>query len=225
MDNINPIRSFFAVTLILSTSVACTSQIPQNSTTNPSPGTTPTRSPIQTPQTQPDTKTDTLSVEGEKREITLKLYDQTGLPFTTYIPADNFVDEIVASGEGTSVWFYFKKLDGNPNKEVYVQFFFPSQPTTPENLKKQLLGNNGLFSSNQWQQVNQEQENLYPWAREKIVFQKRQDNRNTIAAVFIGEHNGTAFWVAEHYPGEYGDGFAPLADKILTNLQLRSPKI
>jgi hypothetical protein len=40
--------------------------------------------------------------------------------------------------------------------------------------------------------------------------------------VFIGEYNGKAFWAVQHYPVEFGDGFEPLAGKILSNLQLRS---
>ncbi|WP_026732471.1 hypothetical protein [Fischerella sp. PCC 9605] len=212
-----------AIALIFGTSVACTDQLSGGQANSNPPTTSPTSTP--TPQPRPLTIADTISVEGEKQKITLNLYDQKGLPFTTYVPANRFIDQTVSSGEGTAVWFYALQPDSTPNKDVYVQFFFPSEVLTLEEAKEKLLESNGLFATNQWQVINrsQVQEDLYPWAKEKIIFQQKgEGDRSIVGVVFIGEYNGKAFWAVQHYPVEFGDGFEPLAGKILSNLQLRS---
>ncbi len=213
----NRIFYVLAIALLFSTSVACTNQVSGDQTNNIPTPTSPT------PQPRPSTITDTISVEGEKQQITLNLYNKPGLPFTTYIPANSFVDETVSSGEGTAVWFYALQPDGKVNKNVYVQFFFPAEEAlTLEGTRDRLLGENGLFTINKWQVINRSQakEDSYPWAREKIVF-RQQGNRNIVGTVFIGESDGKAFWAVLHYPAEFGDGFEPLADKILGNLEMK----
>ncbi|MDM9380450.1 hypothetical protein QUB80_07005 [Chlorogloeopsis sp. ULAP01] len=199
-----------AIALIFSN--GCTVQV------NPNP--TPT-STLPIVQPRANTITDTINVEGEKQKITLNLYKRAGLPFTTYVPANRFVDQTVSSGEGTAVWFYWLQPDCKPNKNVYVQFFFPGEKLTLQQTTERLLGNNGLFAINKWQVTNrsQAQEDLYPWATEKIVF-RQQGDRNIVGSVFVGEYNGRAFWAVQHYPAEFGDGFEPLARKIFSYLQL-----
>jgi len=42
-----------------------------------------------------------------------------------------------------------------------------------------------------------------------------------MGTVYIGESQGKAFRVTEHFPADFGDGFAPRASLILKHLQLR----
>ncbi|MBD2434131.1 hypothetical protein H6G66_24260 [Fischerella sp. FACHB-380] len=205
-----------AIALIFGTSIACTEQVSSNQVNNNLPNTAVTF------QSRPSTITDTISVEGEKQKITLNLYNKPGLNFTTYIPANRFVDQTVSSGEGTAVWFYALQPNGKINKNVYVQLFFPGEKLTWKEAKQRLVAPKSLFAINKWRVVNSSQakEDLYPWAKEKIVF-RQQGNSNIVGVLFIGEYNGQAFWAVQHYPAEFGDGFEPLASKIFKYLQLR----
>ncbi len=176
---------------------------------------------IETTQSQRhSTKTDTISVEGEKTEVTLKRYDQASHVFTTYFPENDFVAESSGSGEGTGTRFYFN-AGGQQNKDVYVALFFPAQATSLEQIKQLVTQEPGLLESNQWKVVNQTEEVPYAWAKERIVFEEqRPSSQNIQGEVYIGESNGKAFYVITHYPAEYAEGFGPRADLLLKNLQL-----
>lgn len=169
---------------------------------------------------RPSTKTDTISIEGEKSEVTLKLYDELSQIFTTYFPKDDFVAESVSSGEGTGSTFYFN-IDGNKNSDVYVSVFFPNGVNSAEQLERLLTAKGGLVQTNQWQMENRTKDVPYSWAKEKILYKQPGNEQNILAALYIGEANGKVFYVITHYPAEYGDGFAPRADFILKNLDVK----
>lgn len=166
------------------------------------------------------TKTDTMSVEGEKTEITLKLYDEAGQVFTTYYPENDFVTESVSSGEGTTTRFYYN-VTGEKNQDVYVSVSFPTEANSPEQLERLLTAKGGIIQKNQWQMESRTKDIPYSWAKEKILYTQPESSQNILAAVYIGEANGKAFYVITHYPAEYGDGFAPRADFILKNLDVK----
>lgn len=169
---------------------------------------------------KPSTKTDTISIEGEKSEVTLKLYDELSQIFTTYFPKDDFVAESVSSGEGTGSLFYFN-IDGNKNSDAYVSVFFPNEVNNAEQLERLLTAKGGLVQTNQWQMENRTKDIPYSWAKEKIIYKQPGSEQNILAALYIGEANGKVFYVITHYPAEYGDGFAPRADFILKNLDVK----
>ena len=168
---------------------------------------------------QPSRKIDTMSVEGEKTEVTLKRYDQGSDVFTTYFPEKDFVAESRDFGEGTGAWFIYN-VGERQNKNVFVAMFFPAKATTLEQLK-QVAQERRLLEANQWELVTRTKEVPYSWAKEKIVYKKRGSSQNLGGEVYVGEANGKAFYVITHYPAEYGDGFAPRADLILKNLQVK----
>jgi hypothetical protein len=233
------ILSLLAATLVLGTAAACASgsnnaantvagsDSLQNSSASPStPQATETKTNqlaqstgTTTESQRPSTKTDTISVEGEKTEVTLKLYDQASEAFTTYYPENDFVAESGGSGEGTGARFYFN-AGGTKNENVYVAMFFPNQANNLEQIQKLVTGKGGLVQSNQWQVVSRTKDVPYAWAKEKIVFKQRTGSENIGGAVYIGKSNGKVFYVITHYPAEYGDGFAPRASLILKNLQV-----
>lgn len=234
--------SFLVAIFVLSTAVACTSggsnQAVNTGTTSSdslrdssaasstpeSTAATKNNQPAQTAQKatesqQPSTKTDTISVEGEKTEVTLKRYDQASEVFTTYFPEKDFVAQSRGFDEGTGAGFIYN-VSGRQNKDVFVAMFFPSKATTLEQLQ-QSAQERKLLQANQWELVNRSKEVPYSWAREKIVYKQRGGSENIGGEVYIGEANGKAFYAITHYPAEYGDGFAPRADLILKNLQVK----
>ncbi|MUL37096.1 hypothetical protein [Gloeocapsopsis dulcis] len=163
---------------------------------------------------EPSTKTAIINIEGEKTTISLELYSHP--LFTTYFPAQDFIPESVASGEGTAVWFY-ANFGGTKNEAAYVQFFFPGDANTLDELKQNWIeGENGLLASNGWRVIDTTPKVAYPWAKEKISF--HQPEKNITGTVYLGEAQGNAFYVVTHYPVEYGDGFTPRSDVILQNL-------
>lgn len=226
------ILPLLAAISVASTAAACVPQ--SDNAVNPgadSQGVTPQTSTTETNQPtpitgstaqslRPSTKTDTISVEGEKTKVTLKLYDQASQVFTTYFPEPDFVVESSGSGEGTGARFYFN-AGGQQNQDVYVAMFFPAQATTLEQIKELVTQEQGLLQSNQWKVVNQDEDVAYSWAKERIVFEEqRPSSQNIQGEVYIGESGGKAFYVISHYPAEYAEGFGPRADLILKNLQV-----
>lgn len=221
---------FVAATLVLSAATACSSgssnainngSNSQNSTVQPS--TTQTTQSPQTANTkaespQSNTKTATMSVEGEKTEVVLKVYDQTPDVFTTYYPDNDFIAESENVAEGTGVRFYFNAGD-TLNKDVFVGTYFPRQPIPLEQLK-QVAQERGLIQPSQWQEVTRTTDVPYSWAKEKIVYQRRGGSEPIQGEVYLGEANGKTFYVVTHYPAEYAEGFGPRADMILKNLDV-----
>ncbi|HEY9607805.1 hypothetical protein [Allocoleopsis sp.] len=234
--------SVLGASLVLNTITACTSasnnavdsgdgsdraSVPTQSepSTAQSPAATPNNQPEQTPETtkdseKPTTKTDMISVEGEKSEVTLKLYDELSQVFTTYFPKDDFVAESRGSGADTGSIFYYN-VDGNKNKDVYVSISFPTWANNAEQLERLLTAKGGLVQKNQWQMESQTKEVPYSWAKEKILYKQPGSSENILAELYIGEMNGKVFYVITHFPAEYGDGFAPRADFILKNLEVK----
>jgi hypothetical protein len=159
-------------------------------------------------------KTATISVEGEKIPITLRLYDQYSDLFTTYFPEKDFIVEGGGSGEGTGVRF-IANFGGSKNENAYVHVAFMNNLRTLGQVRSFINRKGGLIASNGWQVVSQTQNVSYPWAKEKIVFSKGKDITGTL---YLGQQKGKAFYIITHYPVEYGDGFPPRADLILRNL-------
>ena len=236
--------SLLGAILVLSTIASCASgsnnavnsgagrdraSVPTRSeqSTAQSPGVTTNNQPDSTAGTTQEserlsTKTDTISVEGEKSEVTLKLYDELSKVFTTYFPKDDFVVETHRSGADTGSIFYYN-VGGTKNKDVYVSVSFPTWANNPEQLERLLTAKGGLVQRNQWQMENRTKEVPYPWAKEKILYKQPGSSQNILAELYIGEGNGKVFYVITHYPAEYGDGFAPRADFILKNLEVTRP--
>jgi hypothetical protein len=169
---------------------------------------------------RPATKTTTISVEGEKVPVTLKLYDQYSNLFTTYFPDKEFLVEGGSSGEGTGVRF-IANFGGSRNENAYVHVAFLNNFKTLGQLKSFVNGKNGLIASNKWRVVNRNQKVAYTWAKEKIVFSQ---GKNIVGNVYLGQQNGKVFYVITQFPVEYGDGFPPRADLILQNLQAAGVK-
>lgn len=165
---------------------------------------------------RPPTKTATITVEGEKIPVTLRLYDQFSDLFTTYFPEKDFLAQGVSSGEGTGVRF-IANFGGSKNENAYVSVSFLNDFKTLGQVRTFINGKRGLIASNGWRVVSRTRNVPYSWAKEKIVFGK---GKNMVGDIYLGQEKGKVFYVITHYPVEYGDGFPPRADLILRNLQV-----
>jgi hypothetical protein len=169
---------------------------------------------------QPESRVIPLSIEGQPVETELKLFDPATLPFTTYIPAQDFQSETGASGEGQGVRFYYSPT-GKKDEAAYIHVFLPRSPSSVEEIRQIVLGDQGLMASNQWELGDRTDVVSYPWAKEKLTYQQQTPNGLAVGAIYIGENQGKAFYVLTHYPAEYTDGFEPRSAVILENLKFR----
>lgn len=166
-------------------------------------------------QNRPTNKTVTISVEGEKISIPLKLYQAKNL-FSTYFPAADFLVQ-AEDTKNIKVFKFIANFGGDKNENAYIQFTFPNNLKTVEEVRKFINSKNGLIASNQWQVISRSNTVTYPWAKEKIAFSKGQD---MVGDIYIGSQNGKLFYVITHLPVEYGDGFTPREYLILNNLEI-----
>ncbi len=210
--------NLMAGTILLVTTLGCT--IPAQNQLSSGNSVTPAPTAIQTSYNskanKPATKTATISIEGEKTPITLKLYNQYSDLFTTYFPDKEFIAEGSSSGEGTGVRF-IANFGGSKNENAYIHVAFLNDLKNLNQLRNFINGKNGLIASNGWRAVSRSQKVSYPWAKEKIVFSKGKD---IVGDVYLGQQNGKVFYVILHFPVAYGDGFPPRADLILQNLEV-----
>lgn len=210
---------FLAGILVLSTSTACASQTeqPGNNATNLNSSTITSIDPSTPSKSRPNKKT--VTDEWTQRQIPVKLFNQKGFPFTTYFPENDFIVEAGASGEGMGVWFY-SKASGKKYESAYVHFFFPANSPNLEEMRRSVVGKRSLMEINNWKVKRRTQNVPYLWAKERIDFEKRQGNKTIMGTVYLGEYQGKAFRVTEHFPADYGDGFAPRASILLKELQV-----
>lgn len=217
---INDLVYLVAGGLVLSASCAANAEIYKKVYNSNSLAATPAvaQASERTRSLRPPTKTATISVEGEKTQVNLKLYQQTSPQFSTYFPQSYFIPESGSSDEGTGVRFFVSN-QGTKNQDAYVHFFFPSGRPNLGQVRKLVNGKRGLIETNGWRVVNQTQKVPYAWAKEKISFQQRKGNEIILGSVYLGEYKGRAFYAISQCPGDYGDGFGPRANIIFQNLQ------
>jgi hypothetical protein len=214
--------------LLVSTSTACVSQsarqldVVSNPTTPATNAVDSTANQTSNPSTKPKSRPSkkTVTDEWTQKQIPVKLFGAEGLPFTTYFPESDFIVESAAADEGMGVWFY-SKVGGKKKESAYVHFFFPAKPTTLEGMRRAVTGKRGLMETNKWTVKSRTQDVPYRWARERIDFEQPKGNTSIMGTVYIGEYKGKAFQVTEHFPADYGDGFAPRASIILKELQVK----
>ncbi|MEA5577824.1 hypothetical protein [Anabaena sp. UHCC 0451] len=166
-------------------------------------------------QNRPTNKTVTISVEGEKISIPVKLYQAKNL-FSTYFPATDFLVQS-EDAKNIKVVKFIANFGGDKNENAYIQFTFPNNLKTVEEVREFINRKNGLIASSQWQVISRSSTVTYPWAKEKIAFSKGED---IVGDIYIGSQNGKLFYVITHLPLEYRDGFTPREYLILNNLEI-----
>ncbi|TAF03190.1 MAG: hypothetical protein EAZ77_17655, partial [Nostocales cyanobacterium] len=120
------------------------------------------------------------------------------------------------SGKPKGVKF-IANFGGVKNENAYIQITFPDNFQNIGELKNFINSKDGIIAANKWKVISRSKTVTYPWAKEKIAFSKGED---IVGDIYIGEENGKVFYVITHLPMEYGDGFSPRADLILSNLEI-----
>jgi hypothetical protein len=163
----------------------------------------------------PAMKPVTIYIEGEPQQINTRLYNEPGMPMLTYYP-----ETLEASGtcdsNGCSISFT------NTSLATSLLFLFPAEATTVSQVEPYLIGENGLFTQSGWtitRSSTNQQDLPYPWMKKMVNFQA--PNMEAIGVGYFGEQDGQAFAAVEVFPPEAGDGFAPRARIILSELQLK----
>ena len=161
--------------------------------------------PVAAPDARPETDTATVSIEGMEESIDVRrvTIEDAPLPFSTYVPA-GWSDETTGSGEGTAVRF----ATGEPDRQGAVTVFVPS-PANRDRIDE--LARAAAESGG----VARPLEPVEPWVRSGYTFAGDAET----GQVRVGEHAGVPFYVAERYPYELGDGFAPRAALVLERLR------
>ncbi|NJO77076.1 MAG: hypothetical protein HC827_00180 [Cyanobacteria bacterium RM1_2_2] len=208
---------FVGCTLLPSNDISTSDPSVAASGASPSQTASPTLSPG---QQRPDTRIVPMAIEGEMIEMELELFDQSPLPFTTYVPTNDFQNEVNSSKQGTVAQFFFSPT-GKKDEAAYVQIFLPARYTSIEDMRELLLSDQGLLATNNWQLVDRTDIVSYPWAREKLIYQQQVKEQNFVGSIYIGDYQGRAFYALTHYPAEYVDGFEPRSTIMLENLQFR----
>ncbi len=168
-----------------------------------------------TGEERPETKSGTISLEGMPHDVRLQLI-QEGLPFSTYIPENDFVLEQAASDEGTGVRF-IAKFGGVLNRDASLSFFFPTEESSQAQMEELIGGSQGLGASNGWKTEKLSDASSYcPWA---VSAYRIEEGEDIIGHACIGMHKGKAFYVIAAYPREYAEGFGPRASLILSEFR------
>lgn len=169
---------------------------------------------------RPNTRIIPMAVEGEVLEMELTLFGQPSLPFTTYVPSTDFQSEVSTGAEAMSAYFYFSP-SGKKDSNAYLQIVMPQDRMSVAQMQDALLSNQGLLAKNGWELVDRTEIVSYPWAKEKLIYQKRTANQLFVGSIYIGEYEGGAFYTLTYYPAEYVDGFEPRSTVLLENLQFQ----
>lgn len=171
---------------------------------------------------RPATKTGTIAIEGMPETINLKLFDREGVPFTTYMQADRFVDEVVDTAEGSTTRLYWT-YEGQKEESVFVEFTFPDTAMTADEMQSSLTAPDGLMNQQGWKVMGVEPASkpVYPWLKTAIAYEDTTAPNYTVGRVLVAEHDGKAFYIVTHVPAEYGDGLSPRIEMMLKELEFK----
>lgn len=170
---------------------------------------------------RPEFSSEQIEIEGQPTELTLKLFTEPELPYSTYLPIDEFVTDIQETDQATVVTHY-ANFGGTLNENAYIRVVLPKRSTTVETLQEQVLGEEGLMASQNWQITDRTDVVVWPWAREYIHYLSSDADQNSAGEILIGEHEGQGFYILSHYPIEYTEGFEPRAMVLINELQFKS---
>ncbi|GJM34937.1 MAG: hypothetical protein DHS20C18_39380 [Saprospiraceae bacterium] len=196
LPNIRSINWFIASLLLFGN--ACT----QNSGTKAIDGNSTQGQVIDLPQT----KEQTITIEGYEQQIKTKLFqspEDYPLSFHTYIPED-FTEGREKSGEGDILIF----SRGKAQLKLMV-FSKLVNYKMAEGLAQSMVSSKGELGIDR--------------IKGRTIYSLQGDAPNALQ-VEAGQRNGHAYlWVRE-FPLEYGDGFGPTANLIMSNVEWASKK-
>lgn len=172
---------------------------------------------------RPDTMQDTLQIEGMAEPVTLTLFNEAGIPFTTYLPEGTFAPRLSTEAEGVAVYFDWA-AGGTTNPNAYLQFFSPAGEMAiydVAGLDAYLKAPSGILENNGWKIREDANVPACPWAD---VAYRYDDERSDVPAVgyfCLGMHGGAPYYFNAHLPLEYADGFHSRTNVIFEHFRWR----
>lgn len=170
-------------------------------------------------QKRPQAKVDSIRVEGTTQRVDLTLFDR-GLPFSTYVPAQEIDAEVLSTRDGRTARFT-AAFAGKKNPDVYFDIFIPASPTTLADIRHRLLDQNGIIA-----QLGLKMESgrypttdICPWADESYFFVHPTASGSASVTICVGRHKDNAFYMILQVPGDYAEGFTSRIDLILRELR------
>ena len=173
---------------------------------------------------RPEITTKTIFLEGEPLELTLRLFTDDTVPFSTYLPVDELVPEVEVGSTQTTATF-FANFGGELSPDAYVQVVIPKTPggflpdQAREPIIDQITGEAGLLAENAWQMLDYTDVVIYDWGTHHVQFRSVLPNETITGHIYVGQANEQEFYVLIHYPAEYAEGFDPRAEVVLDGLQ------
>lgn len=159
---------------------------------------------------RPKTKEGVLTIEGQKEEIPLNLYEGKIIPFSTYIPEHDFTVEEAGSEEEGTV-FFFTNFNDNKNEKAYISIYmYPEEVKTSEQAVSEITGENGMAKVNEWD-IAEPDSKRFNWSIREYHF----THQPYTGSIYLGKHGDRYFRFVLHYPVEMGDGFEPRASIII----------
>jgi hypothetical protein len=145
-------------------------------------------------RTLPVEKTDSIQIEGSWQRYSLTLFQPaSSLPFYTYVPA-GMVAKTRNSPAGEAHYF-FANFAGHYNEDAFLLvFIFPAGTLRADAVR----------------------------AAERLR-DERKSAGFLVPTADVRMHGSRLYYIAESYPGDYGDGFGPRAQRIIDNWQWVEP--
>lgn len=155
---------------------------------------------------RPDQKQETIDIEGMPEDVTFTLIQHNQLRLSTYYPPNLVVEE----GDNKLVFF----IDENSSEErlAYIEIYGINREELSSDQSEELLKPYADYTAT----LKEKSEHLIPFSESEYEINKGTD---LVGTVSIFEKNERIYRITVHYPIEYGDGFVPRAEKIISELQ------
>ncbi|MDW7672237.1 MAG: hypothetical protein SCK57_02120 [Bacillota bacterium] len=161
----------------------------------------------------PESIDTTFLIEGMEEAVTLNLFKDETLPFYTYYP-DDMLAETVSKSNVEGVRFS-ANYGGIQNADAYVSVmvYQKSAVASEEAFLEELTGDSGVLTQRNYEWVEKVEaiERMHDWTLREYFFM----NDEFTGALYAGEYGNEFFYIAIHYPWEYGDGLEARAYVIL----------
>ncbi len=144
--------------------------------------------------------------------------DDFPLPFSAYVPDDMAAVSAAETDGAASVHFY-AEFGGHRNEDAFVHVFVHPEGTRENEAVAAARGyetGRGIPVSRGLEPVpDSARAAAIPWAVAAYHFRYQGEGGIWyVGNIAVGQHAGRYFQVVQHYPAEYGDGFAPRASII-----------
>lgn len=134
-------------------------------------------------------KTDTLRIEGDAQPVKLRLYRPQSSLPFLTYVPADMIAETRSADDGEAHYF-FTNFAGKRNDNAFLLVFVLPAGATRADMTRLVT-----------------------------AFQQTRQQKGFVTAVEPHERGGRFYYVARHYPAEYGDGFGPRAHRILGEWQ------